>query len=135
MPTVAAAVQAKEQPSKPKSYRDAIGKKEKPAGTPPPAEPQPAAPATKGNKSAKQQKKPAAKATGATARAPRGHPQDANDYYDDSWYYENGTEGYLSTGYTDDQEVFVGNLSAQVTEDEVRSRNGCALSRTCPSPF
>ncbi|UJR07756.1 hypothetical protein I4U23_012040 [Adineta vaga] len=120
--------QTKDQPSKPKSYRDAIGKKEK-ATTPttptPTTENQPAASATKSNKSNKQQKKAAAaaaKATGNNNRTQRGHPQDANDYYDDSWYYENGcTEGYLSTGYTDDQEIFVGNLSAQVTENEIHA--------------
>jgi hypothetical protein len=108
--------QTKEQTSKPKSYRDAIGnKKEKPATTTTSNENQPA----KSNKSNKQQKK-AAKAAANNNRAPRGHPQDANDYYDDSWYYGSTEEGYLSTGYTDDQEVFVGNLSAQVTENEVK---------------
>jgi hypothetical protein len=102
--------------TKPKSYRDAIGKKEKPTTTTTTAlnENQPT---TKANKSNKQQKK-AAKAN--ANKTTRGHPQDANDYYDDSWFYGNGEEGYLSTGYTDDQEVFVGNLSAQVTENEVK---------------
>ena len=117
--------QAKEQTSKPKSYRDAIGKKEKPVTTP--TENQPTSSVTtKSNKSNKQQKKAAAaaaaKSSGNTNRTPRGHPQDANDYYDDSWYYGNGEEGYLSTGYTDDQEIFVGNLSAQVTENEVTEK-------------
>jgi hypothetical protein len=107
---------AKEQISKPKSYRDAIGKKEKPATVP--TETQPIA-GTKSNKSNKQQKK-AAKSAANNNRTTRGHPQDVNDYYDESWYYGNGEEGYLSTGYTDDQEVFVGNLSAQVTENEVK---------------
>ncbi|CAF1201368.1 unnamed protein product [Adineta steineri] len=133
--------QAKEQTSKPKSYRDAIGKKEKPVTTTTSTEIQPASPPStstttpatpavtattpttaKSNKSNKQQKKAAAKSNGnnnTTNRAPRGHPQDANDYYDDSWYYGNVEEGYLSTGYTDDQEIFVGNLSAQVTENEI----------------
>lgn len=115
--------------TKPKSYRDAIGKKEKPVVAAPSdnqSAPPPAAAATgaataagsKATKSNKQQKK-AAKANTNSNRATRGHPQDANDYYDESWYYGNGEEGYLSTGYTDDQEVFVGNLSAQVTENEV----------------
>jgi hypothetical protein len=108
--------------TKPKSYRDAIGKKEKPTTTTTTItsnENQSAATTvTKTNKSNKQQKK-AAKANANNNRTTRGHPQDANDYYDDSWYYGTGDEGYLSTGYTDDQEVFVGNLSAQVTENEV----------------
>jgi len=106
--------------TKPKSYRDAIGKKEKPTTTTTTSnENQSAATTgTKTNKSNKQQKK-AAKANANNNRTTRGHPQDANDYYDDSWYYGTGDEGYLSTGYTDDQEVFVGNLSAQVTENEV----------------
>ena len=90
-------------PTKPKSYRDAIGRKENPT-TP------------KSNKTNTKQKK------SPKTKTARGHPQDANDYYDDSWYYGNGEEGYLSTGYTDDQEVFVGNLSAQVTERDVRQR-------------
>jgi hypothetical protein len=106
--------------AKPKSYRDAIGKKEKPTTTS--NENQTISTGTKTNKSNKQQKK-AAKANANNNnnnRIPRGHPQDSNDYYDDSWYYANNEEGYLSTGYTDDQEVFVGNLSAQVTENEVK---------------
>jgi hypothetical protein len=116
--------QEKEQTSKPKSYRDAIAKKDKSATTTS-TEIQPAS-TTKSNKSNKQQKKAAAKSSGNPVRTPRGHPQDTNDYYDDSWYYGNGEEGYLSTGYTDDQEIFVGNLSAQVTENEVKTnRNIC----------
>ncbi|CAF1086363.1 unnamed protein product [Adineta ricciae] len=133
--TPAVADPTKEQPSKPKSYRDAIGKKEKstaaasqsPANTTATtttttagataAENQSTASTKKSNK---QQKKAAAKANANSNRNQRGHPQDANDYYDDSWYHENeGVEGYLSTGYTDDQEIFVGNLSAQVTENEI----------------
>ncbi|CAF1007945.1 unnamed protein product [Rotaria sordida] len=121
--------QEKEQTTKPKSYRDAIGKKEKPATTSAESQPTSAtttttatATGTKSNKSNKQQKK-ASKASGNNNNnnraAARGHPQDANDYYDDSWYYGTGEEGYLSTGYTDDQEIFVGNLSAQVTENEI----------------
>jgi hypothetical protein len=102
--------------TKPKSYRDAIGKKEKPTMNIT-TENQSTSTGTKSNKSNKQQKK-AAKAN--ANKTTRGHPQDTNDYYDDSWYYGNGEEGYLSTGYTDDQEVFVGNLSAQVTENEVK---------------
>ncbi|CAF1582254.1 unnamed protein product [Adineta ricciae] len=117
----------KEQPSKPKSYRDAIGKKEKVASTPA-NDPQPlpssttaAAPAAASTGTAKvtkSGKQKASKAGSKSARAARGHPQDATDYYDDSWYY-GGAEGYLHTGYVDDQEVFVGNLSAQVTEEEI----------------
>ena len=117
--------------TKPKSYRDAIGKKEKPPTnnnqTAPPTSviasaPTAAATNSKTTKSNKQQKKAAAAKSNATNnRTPRGHPQDGNEYYDDSWYYGNGEEGYLSTGYTDDQEVFVGDLSAQVTEHEVRN--------------
>ena len=134
--TPAVADPTKEQPSKPKSYRDAIGKKEKSTTV----APQPpvnatatttavaaAATATENQstastkKSNKQQKKAAAKANANSNRNQRGHPQDANDYYDDSWYHASeGVEGYLSTGYTDDQEIFVGNLSAQVTENEVK---------------
>ncbi|CAF5149349.1 unnamed protein product, partial [Rotaria socialis] len=34
-----------------------------------------------------------------------------------------GEEAYLHTGYTDDQEIFIGNLSAQVTEAEVKNNN------------
>ncbi|CAF4729819.1 unnamed protein product [Rotaria sp. Silwood1] len=120
--------QEKEQTTKPKSYRDAIGKKEKPATSSTESQPTSATATattamtttgTKSNKSNKQQKK-ASKASGNNNRtAARGHPQDTNDYYDDSWYYGTGEEGYLSTGYTDDQEIFVGNLSAQVTENEI----------------
>lgn len=124
--------QEKEPTSKPKSYRDAIGKTEKPAATnnetsasssaPPIAATSTAATATGGkSKKANKQQQKAAKANASTTnRATRGHPQDANDYYDDSWYYGSSEEGYLSTGYTDDQEVFVGHLSAQVTENEIR---------------
>ena len=122
--------------TKPKSYRDAIAKKEKPPTATTTAtanENQTASTATattptgatgnKSTKSNKQQKKAAAKANAAnTNRAARGHPQDTNEYYDESWYYGNGEEGYLSTGYTDDQEIFVGDLSAQVTENEVREK-------------
>jgi hypothetical protein len=104
--------------TKPKSYRDAIGKKEK-STTNLNNENQSVVTGTKTNKSNKQQKKAAKANANNNNRTTRGHPQDANDYYDDSWYYGNGDEGYLSTGYTDDQEVFVGNLSAQVTENEV----------------
>jgi hypothetical protein len=112
--------------TKPKSYRDAIGKKEKPVTT------ENQATGTKSTKSNKQQKK-AAKANvnnnnNTNNRATRGHPQDTNDYYDDSWYYGNGEEGYLSTGYTDDQEVFIGNLSAQVTENEVKKKKKISFS-------
>jgi len=107
--------------TKPKSYRDAIGKKEKSLTNSNNENQSVVTTGTKTNKSNKQQKK-AAKANANNNRTTRGHPQDANDYYDDSWYYGNGDEGYLSTGYTDDQEVFVGNLSAQVTENEVRIR-------------
>ncbi|CAF1290890.1 unnamed protein product [Rotaria sordida] len=73
------------------------------------------------NKSNKQQEK-AAKASenNNTNRATRSHPEDMNNYYYDSWYYGNGEEDYLSTGYTDDQEVFVGNLSIQVAKNEVK---------------
>jgi glucan-binding YG repeat protein len=106
----------KESTSKPKSYRDAIGKKEKPATTSNESQPTATAKTTKSNK----QQKKASKATSGNNRATRGHPQDANDYYDDSWYYGTGEDGYLTTGYTDDQEIFVGNLSAQVTENEVK---------------
>lgn len=124
--------QEKEQTTKPKSYRDAIGKKEK--VTPNITESQPTSATststttatatttnagTKSNKSSKEKKK-AAKANANNNRAARGHPQDTNDYYDDSWYYGTSEEGYLSTGYTDDQEIFIGNLSAQVTENEVK---------------
>ena len=129
--------QEKEPTSKPKSYRDAIGKTEKPTATNTETSASSSAPATNasatatGGKSKKankqqqqqqqqQQQKPAKANASATNRSTRGHPQDANDYYDDSWYYGTSEEGYLSTGYTDDQEVFVGQLSAQVTENEVR---------------
>ncbi|CAF4331061.1 unnamed protein product, partial [Adineta steineri] len=124
--------QEKEQSSKPKSYRDAIGKKEKTAtatatATTTTIESQPttavavaAAPAAgTGAKTAKTGKQKASKSANRSARATRGHPQDANDYYDESWYYGTGEEGYLHTGYTDDQEIFIGNLSAQVTEEEI----------------
>ncbi|CAF1389467.1 unnamed protein product [Adineta steineri] len=122
--------QEKEQSSKPKSYRDAIGKKEKAAttsATTTTIESQPttavavaAAPAAgTGAKTAKTGKQKASKSGNRSARATRGHPQDANDYYDESWYYGTGEEGYLHTGYTDDQEIFIGNLSAQVTEEEI----------------
>ncbi|CAF4279010.1 unnamed protein product, partial [Rotaria magnacalcarata] len=67
---------------------------------------------------AKANKQKASKSSSRSARAPRGHPQDVNDYYDDSWYYGTGADAYLHTGYTDDQEIFIGNLSAQVTEAE-----------------
>ena len=119
--------QEKEQSSKPKSYRDAIGKKEKAAATATTNENQPTAAAAAvvapetGAKSTKSGKQKGSKSGSRSARAPRGHPQDVNDYYDDSWYYGTGEEGYLHTGYTDDQEVFVGNLSAQVTEEEVKT--------------
>lgn len=114
----------KEQTSKPKSYRDAIGKSEKPtsANNETPAATAAAAPTGgKSKKANKQQQKTGKANASATTnnRSTRGHPQDANDYYDDSWYYGQSEEGYLSTGYTDDQEVFVGHLSAQVTENEV----------------
>lgn len=131
--------QEKEPTSKPKSYRDAIGKNEKLTATNNDASTAATATATtttasasstatatggKSKKANKQQQK-AAKANASTNnnnnnnRSTRGHPQDATDYYDDSWYYGTSEEGYLSTGYTDDQEVFVGQLSAQVTENEV----------------
>ncbi|CAF2669567.1 unnamed protein product [Rotaria sp. Silwood2] len=110
--------QDKEQSSKPKSYRDAIGKKEKQTTTQITNENQskPAATGTKTSKSAKQR---SSKSGGRNARGTRGRPQDVNEYYDDSWYYGAGEEGYLHTGYTDDQEIFVGNLSAQITEEEI----------------
>ena len=106
--------QENDETAKPKSYRDAIGKKEKSDTTS--NENQFAS--TTGAKSNKQQKK-ASKSSASNNRAVHGHPQDINDYYDDSWYYGNEEGGYLSTGYTDDQEIFIGNLSAQVTENEV----------------
>ena len=134
--------QEKEATSKPKSYRDAIGKTEKPtaaaATSATATESQPAAAVaatgnTNNNKSKKankqqqqqqQQQQPQPKTNKAAGnpnnRSTRGHPQDVNEYCDDSWYYSTAEEGYLSTGYTDDQEVFVGHLSAQVTENEVR---------------
>ena len=106
----------KDQSTKPKSYRDAIGKKEKITTTDENPAAAAAASETKATKSAKQK---ASKSANRNARSARSHPQDANDYYDDSWYYGTAEEGYLHTGYTDDQEVFVGNLSTQVTEAEV----------------
>lgn len=125
------------QQAKPKSYRDAIGKKEKPTTTTTTETASAAAPTpttgaaaaattttantTKTGKSNKQKSKPANKTKGAAAR---GHPQDTEEYYDDSWYYGGGggdVEGYLTTGYIDDQEVFVGGLSAQITEEQVRT--------------
>jgi hypothetical protein len=119
--------QEKEQSSKPKSYRDAIGKKEKvtttttneiqPTTTAAAATPAPVATEIKATKSGKQK---APKSGGRNTKATRGHPQDVNDYYDESWYYGTGEEGYLHTGYIDDQEVFVGNLSAQVSEADVK---------------
>jgi hypothetical protein len=110
----------KEQTSKPKSYRDAIGKKDKSIIN---SNENQLTSGTKSNKSNKQQKKAAKSTANNNTKTTRGHPQDTNDYYDDSWYYGNGEEGYLSTGYTDDQEVFVGNLSAQVTENEVKKKD------------
>lgn len=114
--------QEKEETTKPKSYRDAIGKKVKTANSSTESQLVSSSSTTtttiKSNKTTKQQKK-ASKSSGNNNRAARGHPQDGNDYYDDSWYYGNIEEGYLSTGYTDDQEVFVGNLSAQITEHEI----------------
>ncbi|CAF3136453.1 unnamed protein product [Rotaria socialis] len=110
--------QETEQLSKPKSYRDAIGKNEKVDTTLTTNENQPK-PVTDGTKAAKASKQKASKSGNRSARAPRGHPQDVNDYYDDSWYYRTGEEAYLHTGYTDDQEIFIGNLSAQVTEAEI----------------
>ena len=104
----------KETSTKPKSYRDAIGKKEK--TPPPPPTITNDNPTTKESKSSKKKSKSANR----NARASRGHPQDkTEDYFDDSWSYGN-EEGYLYTGYVDDQEVFIRNLSAQVTEQEVR---------------
>ena len=101
-----------ETSTKPKSYRDAIGKKEK---VPIPSNETPPATASGTTKSKKKSK--------SSNRTSRGHPQDTTeDYCDDSWYYGSGEEGYLHTGYIDDQEVFVANLSAQVTEQEVRRR-------------
>lgn len=103
-----------DQEAKPKSYRDAIGKKEKIA-TPSNETPSATASGTTTTKSKKKSK--------SSNRPPRGHPQDTTeDHYDDSWYYGSGEEGYLHTGYIDDQEVFVANLSAQVTEQQVRRR-------------
>jgi hypothetical protein len=119
----------KEQPSKPRSYRDAIGKKEITAPTTTTNKNQPTAAAAAttatsatGAKPTKSGKQKGSKSGSRSARATRGHPQDVNDYYDDSWYYGTGEEGYLHTGYTDDQEVFLGNLSAQVTEEEVKQK-------------
>jgi hypothetical protein len=105
-------IQEKQQSTKPKSYRDAIGKKEKVT-----TNDNQSTTETKATKSGKQK---SSKSASRNARTTRGHPQDANDYYDDSWYYGNNEEAYLHTGYTDDQEIFVGNLSAQVTEAEVK---------------
>ncbi|CAF1518712.1 unnamed protein product [Rotaria magnacalcarata] len=110
--------QETEQSSMPKSYRDAIGKNEKVDTTLITNENQPK-PVTDGTKTAKANKQKASKSSSRSARAPRGHPQDVNDYYDDSWYYGTGADAYLHTGYTDDQEIFIGNLSAQVTEAEI----------------
>ncbi len=109
----------KEQPSKPKSYRDAIGKKEK-VTTNENQSSTPVTGAATGTKPTKSNKQKSSKSANRNSKSARGHPQDTNDYYDDSWYYGTGEEGYLHTGYTDDQEVFVGNLSAQVTEQEVK---------------
>ena len=123
--------QEKEATSKPKSYRDAIGKAEKPVAAVVTAN-ESQQPATgsntnnnnKSKKANKQQQQPQQKSNKGTGnannRSTRGHPQDVNEFFDDSWYYSTADEGYLSTGYTDDQEVFVGHLSAQVTENEVR---------------
>jgi hypothetical protein len=101
-----------QEKTKPKSYRDAIGKKEKVT-----TNDNQSTTETKTTKSGKQK---SSKSASRNARTTRGHPQDANDYYDDSWYYGSNEEAYLHTGYTDDQEIFVGNLSAQVTEAEVK---------------
>jgi hypothetical protein len=118
--------QEKEHSSKPRSYRDAIGKKEIAAPTTTTNKNQPtaaaAAASATGAKPTKSGKQKGSKSGSRSARSTRGHPQDVNDYYDDSWYYGTGEEGYLHTGYTDDQEVFVGNLSAQVTEEEVKQK-------------
>ena len=116
--------QEKDQSTKPKSYRDAIGKKEKVTTTTDEnqstAVPVPTtAAAASGTKATKSGKQKAPKSVNRNPRSARGHPQDTNDYYDDSWQYGTAEEGYLHTGYIDDQEVFVGNLSAQVTEEEV----------------
>ncbi|CAF3511872.1 unnamed protein product [Rotaria sp. Silwood1] len=110
--------QAKEQSSKPKSYRDAIGKKEKQVTTQTTNENQSKSAAT-GTKTSKSGKQKSSKLGNRSTRTMRGYPQDMNDYYDDSWYYRTNEEGYLHTGYTDDQEIFIGNLSAQVTEEEI----------------
>ncbi|CAF1267709.1 unnamed protein product [Rotaria sordida] len=107
-------IQNKEQTSKSKSYRDAIGKKEK--QTTNEHETKPIATGTKTSKSSKQK---SSKSAGRNVRATHSHPQGINEYYDDSWYYGTGEESYLHTGYTDDQEIFVGNLSTQITEEEI----------------
>ena len=118
--------QEKEQSTKPKSYRDAIGKKEKvntneSAAAPVATTTTAAAAATGGTKNTKSGKQKSSKTANRNARSSRGHPQDANEYYDESYYYGTGEEeGYLATGYVDDQEVFVGDLSAQITEAQVR---------------
>jgi outer membrane biosynthesis protein TonB len=119
-------IQENEPSTKPKSYRDAIAKKEK-VTTNTTNENQSipvaaAAAAATGPKATKSGKQKSSKSGGRNARSTRGHPQDVNDYYDDSWYYGTGEESYLHTGYTDDQEIFVGNLSAQVTEEEVKNK-------------
>ena len=136
--------QQKAQPAKPKSYRDAIGKKEKvptttaaaavaatvtnespftTGGTAAASASASAASApASGTKATKSGKQKASKSANKNARAARGHPQDTNEYYDDSYYYGGEEAGYLHTGYVDDQEVFIGNLSAQITEQEVNRR-------------
>ncbi|CAF2535759.1 unnamed protein product [Rotaria sp. Silwood2] len=105
-----------EQTLKLKSYLDAIGKKKKLQQLLQQKINQQKQ-QTQSNKSNKQQQK-SAKASGNNNanRTTRGHPQDTNNYYDDSWYYGNGEDGYLSIGYRDDQEVFAGNLSTQVAK-------------------
>jgi hypothetical protein len=121
--------QQKTQSTKPKSYRDAIAKKEKVTTTTTTNENSstPGATAASGTKATKSGKQKSSKSANKNARAARGHPQDANDYYDDSWYYGPDEIGYLHTGYTDDQEIFVGNLSAQVTEEQVKRKRRVSL--------
>lgn len=76
---------------------------------------------TNRNKSKASNKK-LSKSSGRSKLVTYEYPQNTNDYDDDSWYYGSVGETYFHTGYTDDQEIFVGNLSTQVTEEEVKRK-------------
>ena len=76
-------------------------------------------PSTAGTRIGKIEESVAA-AGNANNRSTRGYPRDVNEFCDDLWYYSTAAEGYFSIDYTNDQEVFVEHLSAQVTENELR---------------